>query len=204
MENQINSCVHPEARLEAAGFKVAKLESDPSTICMLQPDLKIIYCNQAWDRFATENGGLELSRSAIIGTSYIDVVPKPLRPFYEDGLANVMKSGQTWDQDYECSSARLYRLLHMRVFRLPECFLLLVHSLRIERPHGADRPAMPGNETLYATEQGIVTMCCHCRRTRRIGSAEGAVWDWVPEYLERAPRLVSHGLCRVCQAYFYS
>jgi hypothetical protein len=55
-------------------------------------------------------------------------------------------------------------------------------------------------ESRYHNEHGLLTMCANCRRTRR---SAGIDWDWVPEFLHSPPGRVSHGLCTVCQEYFF-
>ena len=192
-----------EVRLAAAGFRVKDLEADNAIIYLLQPDLRIIYCNKAWDRFAEQNGGLGLIRPAILGTRILDVIPEPLKSYYENGLTQAKEKGRPWEHDYECSSPEFYRLFHMRVLPLADSYVLVESSLRVERLHGLDRPEMPANAVFYLNEHGILTMCSHCRRTRRIGMAEGPVWDWVPSFLVDPPGRVSHGLCPNCRAYFY-
>ncbi len=57
------------------------------------------------------------------------------------------------------------------------------------------------DETAYLDHRGILTACCHCRRTRQV--RETAVWDWVPSYVEEPPERVSHGICAVCLNLFY-
>jgi hypothetical protein len=203
MSDMRNLEVPPKVRLEAAGFRIENLEADPSIIYLLQPDLRIIYCNKAWDRFATQNGGVGLERIAILGTCILDVIPEPLQSFFANGFAEARKKGQPWEHDYECSSPELFRLFHMRVLPLANSYFLVENSLRVERPHGSDRQTMPANAALYVSAEGILTMCSHCRRTRRIDTAEGLAWDWVPAFLVDPPGFVSHGLCRNCRAFFY-
>lgn len=193
----------PLASLEAAGFRIENVEADNSIIYILNPDLRIVYCNKAWDQFAYLNGGAGLNRRAILGTPILDVIAEPLKVFYANGFAQAKDKGRPWEHDYECSSPASYRLFHMRVLSLTNSYLFVENSLRFERPHGPERPVMPANADLYLTEAGILTMCCHCRRTRRIGAPSVPVWDWVPAYLVEPPGRVSHGLCLNCQAYFY-
>lgn len=203
MCHKIDLQVPPEMRLAAAGFDIENLEADNSIVFMLRPDLRIIYCNKAWDLFASQNGGTGLGRNAILGTPILDVIAEPLKSFYANGFAQAKRQGRPWEHDYECSSPDLYRLFHMRVLPLAESYLLVENSLRVERPQGLERPAMPADAALYLTEDGILTMCCHCRRTRRITTAAVPVWDWVPAFLVDPPGRISHGLCRNCRAYFY-
>lgn len=204
MSSDLNLEVPQKLRLEAAGFRLDSLEADHSIIYMLSPDLRIIYCNKAWDEFASLNGGVGLSREAVLGTSMLDVIAEPLKPYFANGFAQAQKQLVPWDLDYECSSPAAFRLFHMRVFPLPNSYLLVENSLRVERPHGPERPAMPPHAASYLNEHGLLTMCAHCRRTRRINTGAVPIWDWVPTFLMDPPGPVSHGLCRNCRAYFYS
>jgi len=193
----------PVMRLAAAGFRIENVEADTSIIYVLNSDLRIIYCNKAWDQFASLNGGAGLNRRAILGKPILDVVAGPLKVFYANAFAQAKEKGQPWEHDYECSSPASYRLFHMRVLPVTDSYLLVENSLRFERPHGSERPVMPPNAALYVTGDGMLAMCGHCRRTRRICMASDPVWDWVPAYLVEPPGPVSHGLCRNCRAYFY-
>ena len=194
--------VSPEKRLAAAGFQPQNVEADDSIVFMLDPDLRIVYCNAAWDLFASQNNGVGLLRSAISGTAILDAIPEPLKSFYARRFAQVATTGSPWEHDYECSSPDRYRLFHMRVLPLSESHLLVENSLRFEEPHGPDRPSMTADPSLYFNKHGILTRCSHCRRTRRVG-ASGHQWDWVPEYVAKPPGAVSHGLCLNCRAFFY-
>jgi hypothetical protein len=203
MFNDFNVEAGPALRLEAAGFHLANLEADQAIIYMLAPDLRILYCNKAWDEFASLNGGVGLNREAVLGKPILDVIPEPLRPFYANGFAKAQRDIRPWEHDYECSSPELFRLFHMRVLPLANSYLLVENSLRVEKPHGSERPAMSPSSASYLSEDGILTMCCHCRRTRRISGGNAPIWDWVPAFLTDAPGYISHGLCQNCRAYFY-
>lgn len=203
MSNDFDLKVSPEFRLEAAGFRLESLDADHSIIYMLSPDLRIIYCNKAWDEFASLNGGIELSRETVLGTYILEVIAEPLRPFYANSFAQAQKQLRPWEHDYECSSPDSFRLFDMRVLPLANSYLLVENSLQVEKPHGLERPAMPPYSAAYLDECGILTMCSHCRRTRRINTGAVPIWDWVPEFLTDPPGPVSHGLCPNCRAYFY-
>lgn len=193
-----------QAKLAGSGFMVPLLESDPAVIYGLEPDFRIFYCNPAWDRFAAKNGGRNVDSEAARGVSVLDVTPEALRSFYEDAYLTVQLQRKPWEHDFECSSPEMYRAFRMRVFPLRASALLVENSLLIERLHGADREAVAANAAQYVDENGILTMCCHCRRTRRLASEKPfETWDWVPEFIVNAPGSVSHGLCRMCYAYFY-
>jgi hypothetical protein len=191
-----------ESILVSAGLSHSALESDPAVIYILRPDLRIIYCNRAWEQFASENQGKGLSRLEVLGTAFLSAVPDPLSNFYANGFAEAHRTG-VWEHDFECSSPELFRLFHMRVLRLAGLHLLVENSIRIERPHQRESPVKTEFNT-YVNKYGISTMCCHCRRTRRIGPGGKEMWDWIPNFLREQPGKVSHGLCKTCTAYFYS
>jgi hypothetical protein len=179
---------------------VAVLEQDRSVIFGLDSGLHIVYCNGAWDHFAAANGGSELLRPAPIGRLLLDSISGPLRPYYESAYHDVLRTSQPWTHIYECSSPAAYRRLSMRVLTMKKTGgLLVVNSLCVERPHAgsANRPC----ESEYRHQNGILVMCSHCRRTRRVDNSQ--VWDWVPEYVERMPTRASHGLCDICLQYHY-
>ena len=197
---------HPDPTLEAharvAGLSIEELESEQSIVYLLDSDLRLVYCNPAWDQFAIRNQGDGLEWNGPRGTPILEAIADPIRPFYEEGFRRVAETGEVWEHDFECSSSELYRRYHMQVKPLEATGgFIIINSLLVETPHEADRLAMPEVTTLYLGQGDIVTMCCHCRRTQRSDGSQ--TWDWVPRYLEAPPGRVSHGLCASCAAYFY-
>jgi hypothetical protein len=178
------------------------LEDDPAVIYVLDPDFCIRYCNRAWDRFAAENGGSGLERERQIGRSVMEVIPPPLQALYRGGYGAVSFSGQVWELSYECSSPGVYRSFRMSVYPEPDTSgLVVVNSLSIEHPHGADVEPLDASDAVYADAHGQITMCCHCRRTWRAHGPD--IWDWVPAYLETPSRSITHGLCPLCNHLLY-
>jgi PAS domain-containing protein len=188
--------------LRAAGISISDIETAPSIIYALDPDLRIIFCNRAWDNFARENGGRGISRVSVLGTQWLNVIPEPLRKFYADGAAEAQHTGKPWEHDFECSSPEVHRRFHMRVLPLPEGHFLIENSTRVETPHPQNLDQDDPNFT-HVDPYGIVTMCSHCRRVRRADASQRRIWDWVPFFVRKAPARVSHGLCPTCCAYFY-
>lgn len=171
-------------------------EDDPAVIYAVNQSLRLVYCNAAWDRFALENGGLTVVRELQIGVDLLSVIPDPLRTFYLDAFERVLATGVAWDHDYECSSAERSRNFHMRVTPPPwqSQVLIVINSLIAEGPHPGT--CVDSDPTALLDPHGIVTMCCHCRRSRLpSGTRE---WIWVPALVRDMPVNVSHGLCPVC------
>jgi hypothetical protein len=177
-----------------------EFEDDRSVIYLLDNNLRIAYCNKAWDEFAERNGGVKLQRTEQVGRRVLDSTAEPLKAFYRSAFERALAEHQHWDHLYECSSPALYREFHMQVLpvQAPPC-LVVVNSLVVEKPH--ERVIRPPLTALYRTSHGVISMCMHCRRTRR--SEEPEIWDWVPDFVASPPDRVSHGLCPTCLFYYY-
>src|SRR5687767_4127846 len=89
------------------------IEHDSAIVFALDRELKIVYCNEAWDRFAESNGGAALKRPTPHGMCVLDVIPEPLKNLYRSAYLNVFATSRQWVYDYECSSATVHRLLRM-------------------------------------------------------------------------------------------
>jgi hypothetical protein len=167
-----------------------ELAQSSSTACGLRPNNSIGFTNAAWGSFADENGAEEAA--PWLNSSVLEHFPPPIRRFYEQLFSQVRQSGEPADHRYQCSSPRAYREFAMRVLPLGELHLLIIHHLVVQSAHSS-HTCSPNPR--YQSETGLVTLCCHCRRTQR--ADEPTTWDWVPDYLEAASG-ASHGLCRAC------
>ena len=176
-------------------------EGDESVLYALDANFHVVYCNGAWDRFASANGGDRMTSSQVRGRSVLEAMGEPLKSFYERAFRTVRQTGQSWEHCYECSSPELFRRFRMRVRFLPENdMLLVISSLEIECPHGLERQPRVFDPIFYENRDGLISMCSSCRRTRQADTPES--WDWVPHLIEKMPRNVTHGLCPVCLDYF--
>jgi PAS fold len=178
------------------------LERSPAVSYILDFQFRILYCNPAWNRFATANGGRQLTSEAVIGFNLFDTIPEVLRVFYSDAFQHVLSTGKVWEKSYECSSPTVFRLFRMRIHLLkPQKWFIVTNTLVVERAHATIAPA---DLNAYADDNGILVVCAHCRCSRKQSSLDQ--WDFVPGHLEKTPCFpakVSHGLCPVCRAYFY-
>ena len=189
--------------MQSTSPDTARLEKDPAVIYALDRNLRIVYCNEAWDRFAAENGGRGLDRRHQLGRLVMDVIPMPLKPFFQAGYRKVLASRQPWEHCYECSSPTVFRRFQMVVHPDPGAAgLVVVNSIIVEQLHDDQERGIcfPG-EKVYVDTHGIITMCCHCRRTCR--AEKTAAWDWVPAYVENPPEMISHSICGVCMSLYY-
>lgn len=187
----------PDFGPSLAGYSLRELEAAAHTVVGLRPDYSVGYRNGAWSRFAADNDAVELAHWN--GKPITVSFAPPIRRYYEALFVGVQESGQPVDHDYECSSAAVFRWFRLRILPLRDRALLLLHHLRVEEAH--TRPAFAPDEARYRDPEGIVTQCCHCRRTRR--ATDRATWDWVPAYLDRRLPQVSHGLCPPCFRHYF-
>ncbi|MGN6545027.1 MAG: hypothetical protein ACTHK7_08250 [Aureliella sp.] len=193
---------HPRFLPLLAEFEMDELEQAGGTIYGLWPELTLAYMNPAWFRFAEENGApASFATQWGLGRCIVDAIAEPLRPFFIENYGRCLEQSRPWEHIYECSSANVYREFHMSAFPLRQRQgVLVVNSLRIEKPHS--RVRYPPLENQYRTATGIICQCCHCRRTRRVTDA--STWDWVAEWVEQSPGATSHGICPECFRFHYS
>jgi hypothetical protein len=177
----------------------AAIDNTDNVIYLLNTKKEVVYCNPAWDRFAAENGGEAALASRVVGSSIFDVIPEPLRRFYEDVYELCTGESRIITFNYHCSSPVSFRLFQMQVVPQTDACFAVVNSLIVEHAH--DEPGAFPSPKLYEDPEAMVTMCSHCRRTRRVGAEN--TWDWVPAHLSRRSMSVSHGLCPICRAHYY-
>jgi hypothetical protein len=183
---------------QLAGFDLAKLDQSPSTAYALNKSGAIAYVNDAWRKFAQDNGAVWPLGRWDLGTRLMDVVPFELRSFYQELFERAHATSSPCDHTYECSSPTMLRLYRMRVYPLSHGASFVVNALIEEREHPA--PTLLPDPSRYE-RAGVIVMCMHCRRTRRADSEQ---WDWVSGYVEQLPENTSHGLCSVCLDYHYN
>jgi hypothetical protein len=178
------------------------LQKSPAVSYILDSQCRFIYCNPAWDHFAQSNGAPQLTSEAVIGSDLFDAIPDLLKAVYSAAFQQVLDAGLVWEQSYECSSPTVFRMFRMRIHLLkPQNWFLVTNTLVSEQSH--PKVAEPDTKT-YVDSDGLITICAHCRCSRRVDSPDQ--WDFVPEYLELRREFVmkvSHALCPVCRVYFY-
>jgi hypothetical protein len=177
------------------------LELEAGSAYLLSLDLRIIYVNEGWRRFARENGAPELATNFDSVTPVTDVCGEPLRSFYREGLARVRMSGQSWSHLYECSSTLRYRKLSVRVdMTAQRDAFVVIHSTVAEA--ALERESTETSSfAAYTSSNGVMVQCSNCRRARRCTS--GDIWDWLPQLVTTPPKNLSHGLCPSCDALYY-
>jgi hypothetical protein len=179
----------------------AAVESSPHACFALTESLDICYCNPAWDRFALENGGgADVFAASVLHKPFLRFVDDELRENLQHLFHRARAFGRLQSQDYECSSAQVFRVYRMQVYPLQSGFGFVVNnSLRVVHPH--TRAVCQSDDVIYRCKLGLIHMCANCRRTRRVGDTE--IWDWVPDYVEHPRRNTTHTVCSFCREYYY-
>ncbi len=201
--------ITPEFRELLDGFELERLDAQEATIYGVDRDLKIGYTNASWAEFGRQNNAPDalLQPENLLRKPLLEFISGPVTELYKVLLHYVLDCGETYQQQYECSTPRMFRLFRMTIHPLPITRLsteglLIINSLAVQNdfPEHDGDTAVP-NAAKYISSDGQMVMCSNCRRVRHIDNRER--WDWVPTYLESAPVPISHGLCQVCLDYYY-
>lgn len=182
----------------ARRFDWEALEADRASIVVLDGVGTIVWGNQAWFRFFEDNAEGGDPASVQVGAIYVDAIHGTLGEFYAGVFDGCRKTGRPFEQDYECSSATAQRFYRLRVLPVGR-FVIIAHHVRVIAP----RPwtsGVPVDLSRYAGVEGILVQCSNCRRVRTVVEP---TWEWVPEVVARPPDRVSHGLCDLCEGYYF-
>ncbi|MBI3476867.1 MAG: hypothetical protein HY010_14130 [Acidobacteria bacterium] len=165
--------------------------------CVLDEMFRVVYCNRAWDIAAKANGVEQATGDRLRGQALLLYVPRALEYHYSKVLEKAREKHIVVFTDYECNTPNVYRKYRMKIAPVPETPLLaLVHTVLIE----GSIPYRVHSAIDYDYGSGdVVTMCAQCRRTKLL---HANVWDWVPEFVQRAPPRVTHGICDDCIALY--
>src|SRR4051794_35185574 len=107
------------------------VEHSKDVIFIVNSELRIKYCNPAWDEFALANGGEDAAAACVLESDLMRVIPEPLHAFYSEVFLRCRQVHLAFHLDYECSSAQLYRLRHMDILPLKRSGeLAIVNSIR--------------------------------------------------------------------------
>lgn len=181
-----------------AGFDPVALDADERTLVALDPDMRIVWVNTTWQRFAEQNGGGPVLERFTPGAVYLDGIQGELRPLYDGIFRRVLEEGIPHESLYECSSPERFREYRLRALPFARRGLLLEHTRVAERPH--DRPAEPPDYEAFADGYGFITQCGNCRRIR---DPVRQAWHWIPAWVASPPGNITHGICGVCVGYYY-
>jgi len=176
---------------------------DSDVVFCLDAELRITYCNAALRRLAGQYGAPKV-REPTLGRSILDYMTELDRACYARILRRVLTQRQPWEHLYEYSTRDLHQQFRVHVLPLMrEPGLMVIVSLQVNQVHQDAHDPYPPEKRDYRNGQGLILMCCGCRRTRRGAPGEES-WQWVPDFIERLPSGLSHGICPACRAHYYA
>ena len=176
-------------------------EATANTVIWLGQDYRILGVNEAFRRFARENGGEGVVASWGPGRSLLECLPEALRTFYR-GLYDAAFCGRPAEHEYVCHSPDQFRRFVMRLVPRPDGTVVSEHALLVEVPH----PTLvdlsrEGVLREYRQPTGLISKCCSCQKLRHPG-VQGR-WDQVRIAFTEGLLEVSHGICPVCAEQLY-
>lgn len=204
LRDERNMIISDDFRVFFDTEDLAELDNDSAVIFGLRPDLTLALMNESWFRNARASGATSAFFEHFhLGASYLDALPEALHDFFATRVRQAMDTHEPWTFEYLCPGPDMNRKHRMEVLPLEGgAGCLVTNAVVVELPHPDETGADLSKIDDYVSDSGIVTQCCHCRRTRTVG--ESSQWNWVPRFIERPPDKISHGLCPSCFAYFYS
>lgn len=177
-------------------FDEVELARLPSSVAVIDAAGEILWTNPAWHDFAANNGA---AGESVRWQSYFEPIAGPLRGYYESAFAAALRTGQVFEQDYECSTPEQRRFFRLRALPIRQTMLLVEHAI-VAGELREDRPTEPPPEPAYRNEHGLLVQCSNCRRTRN-PTTQG--FDWVAAWVERCPSRTSHGVCPTCAGFYW-
>jgi hypothetical protein len=186
------------------GIDFNTIEESKHTIYVIDRELKIIYVNEAWVNFAIDNQGKEYLNNFVLGTSVLDAISgDAVKLYYQNNYRNVLQTGKMWNQEYECSSPEEYRIFRQSTLSLKDGKgLCIINALAVHLPmHEKRKVESLLIEKEYRQASGFITQCSNCRQVQRVDKPD--VWDWLPQWVEKVPKNMSHSFCAHCYDYHW-
>jgi hypothetical protein len=188
-----------EVRLLARG-------KDPALL--LDGEGVILFVNEAWDRFARENGGgVRVASASLLGTRWFDHVsgdaPRRLHRLLFERAARRLgpAAGGGVVQLNEANGPETARLVATHLEPVIGAGgaltgVAVVHRVVRELPLAEVYPVVSGEESRWRGGDGVVEQCSCCRRVRR--PEEPEEWDLVPGLVAEPPAGVRFDYCALC------
>lgn len=183
------------------GVSLSTLENHCASVYAVSEKGELLYVNPAFLDFARENGQPNILQDFPLGSTLGDYIAGPARYFYQQKYRDICSTGQTWNQDYDCSSPTTYRNFRQSTFPLKNgAGVLVVNWPRVELPFPKGRRQIDDRE-LYLQPDGFIHQCCNCKNVRRKGESE--TWDTVSQWQREIPSSASHTICPICFDYYW-
>jgi hypothetical protein len=198
------------AHHNALATVIRSLAAENSPACLLDTQGTFLFVNDAWDRYALENGGAPCCLgSSLIGKRWIEHIKgsearqihaalferaarargPQLRPITQVGESNTATTAAL-------ISTRLEPVLQGGE---PIAVKIVHRTVRV-RPIEEVYEVVRRAADYYRDASGAIAQCSCCRRVR--DPVEPERWDFVPELLN-GPQLFTHCVCELCSELHY-
>jgi len=198
------------AQHNALATVIRSLAAENSPACLLDTQGTFLFVNDAWDRYALENGGAPTCLgSSLIGTSWVGHIKgEEARRIHATLLERAVRARgpqlRPITQVGEANTATTAALVSTRlepVLQAGEPIAVrIVHRTVRVRPIDEVYEVVHRLADCYRDASGAILQCSCCRRVR--DPADPERWDFVPELLERPPRFTL-GVCELCAELHY-
>jgi len=182
-------------------FNLDVLETSKYSIYALSKELRFIYFNPAWFQFATKNGfDKTAAKKLALGSSALKSIRGlRLKYHFRKNYKKVIRTGNIWHFDYECSSRNEYRFFHQSVYPLyKKAGVLIINTQMFKLPmSNMNRETFHAIEDRYIQTDGHIVQCSNCRHTQRADEPE--IWDWVPSWVDKLPVNYGLSICPTCE-----
>jgi hypothetical protein len=194
--------------------EVRLLSRENSPALLLDREGVILFVNEAWDRFARDNGGGErVASAALVGTRWFDHIageePRRLhRLLFERAVRRLgPAAGGGVIQLNEANGPETARLVATHLEPVVGAggvltSVAVIHRVVRELPLSEVYPVAAGEESRWHDAAGEVEQCSCCRRVRR--PQEPEEWDLVPGLVAEPPEHVRFGYCALCLELHYA
>jgi len=198
------------AHHNALATVIRSLAAESSPACLLDTQGTFLFVNDAWDRYALENGGAPgCLGSSLIGTCWLDHIKGPeARQIHATLLDRAVRTRgphpRPVTQVGEANTATTAALISTRLEPVLQggepIAVRIVHRTVRVRPIAEVYEVVQRSADAYRDGTGAIAQCSCCRRVRDL--AEPERWDFVPELLN-GPQWFTHCVCELCAELHY-
>lgn len=169
----------------------------PEFICRVNEEDQIVFVDESWMRFASENGLAFLTVEKILGVPLLDFISDvTTRHLYRVLMHTVRRTGQEISFPFRCDAPDRRRFMRMTIRSLPTKEI----EFRSEIVREEIRAKVNLFDPSIPRRSDFVVMCSWCKKIKapdwvevEEGVARLKLFD-----SDRLPR-VSHGICPTCE-----
>ncbi len=169
------------------------------SIFVVNSDLQLVGYNQAWVRFACENGLPDIEHRYGYGFYLPDSIPEALQDHYREAWIGALREQRVYESSYECSSPDQYRKFHQTAYPIHGSKgLIITNHCVVETTSGVEGQHF---DSQHLSPHGFVVQCCNCRKVQDFSGTQK--WDWIPALVDQPYPDTSHSICPHCLDHYY-